>query len=218
MDRQPWVRPLASPSTYVARNEAHQRRSVPDVDAVQVDKYRPRNVNEVASQQEVVATLKRALETANVRCAPALPHAPAAWPSLHCFLVHAYSPTHAMPAGAASAILWAARHRKNVNSARHCATIVWVRHGTCRQASDPSSGSDSVVQHVSQSMTRPAVMLWLCICWSAAEPLGSQASPLRVSVVCLTVAESVTGLTVKCAAALQPGADEGSRHGAERQR
>ena len=39
-----------------------------DIDAAQVDKYRPRNVNEVASQQEVVATLKRALETANVRC------------------------------------------------------------------------------------------------------------------------------------------------------
>ena len=42
-----------------------------DYDAVQVDKYRPRNVNEVASQQEVVATLKRALETANVRFSPA---------------------------------------------------------------------------------------------------------------------------------------------------
>lgn len=31
-----------------------------------VEKYRPRNVNEVAHQDEVVATLKRSLETANL--------------------------------------------------------------------------------------------------------------------------------------------------------
>jgi replication factor C subunit 2/4 len=31
-----------------------------------VEKYRPRNVNEVAHQEEVVNTLKRSLETANL--------------------------------------------------------------------------------------------------------------------------------------------------------
>jgi replication factor C subunit 2/4 len=31
-----------------------------------VEKYRPRNVNEVAHQEEVVQTLKRSLETANL--------------------------------------------------------------------------------------------------------------------------------------------------------
>ena len=114
---------------------------------------RPRTISDVAHQEEVVATLQHALSSGNVRparrspsgcrCQPLVPDCSlllpvvAALPALD-FLACCSPPSH-VPAAAAPAVLWPARHRQDHRGAGHRAPAVWAG-----AVQEPRAGAERV--------------------------------------------------------------------------
>ncbi len=87
---------------------------------------RPRTVEDVAHQEEVVKTLQKALHTANV-----------CWCIIHleCCCCSAYMPPPHTTTVAPLAVLWTTWYWKNHHSTRHFSTALWVRwlDGMCER-------------------------------------------------------------------------------------